>query len=211
MPRHIEHVETAEPVTALALRPPLAVVEEASFSTLSARTIAACSLATRFRDATRRVTERYLRQAREAGRMLLLLPRSRGGRPHNNSSIQWTSFQRAVAEAGICRATASKWQQLAAIPDAEFEQRVAEMVGRCTMDTFLRGRTTRGRRRPIENRSALHSITICCAHAEWAAVTDYLNILAERLGCSPSNALLHLVLEARARDGRRGGADGDSR
>lgn len=68
-----------------------------------------------------------LRARRKAGELLAEVPRDSGGRPAGNSSQAETSFtpyQNVLKEAQIPRPTAARYEQLARIPDEQFEQHV---------------------------------------------------------------------------------------
>ena len=93
-----------------------------STDSLIEQTVAACKTALKFTVALRRRGEQYLRAIREAGRLLSLVQRSRGGRPMNNVSAGLTSYQLAVRDAGISRETACVWRRVSAISDADFER-----------------------------------------------------------------------------------------
>jgi hypothetical protein len=70
----------------------------------------------------------------------LEVQRSSGGRPEKNSSHDGTSYQRTLKNNQLARSTASRWQQLAAIPEEEFERSVnatKEVVGDVTTASLL--------------------------------------------------------------------------
>jgi hypothetical protein len=97
-----------------------------------ARAVAACVIAHERTVALRRDAATYLRAVREAGRHLLLVQRSGGGRPEKNSVRRVTSFQDVLERARISRPTASRWQKVAGVPDTTFEDflRIARETGR---------------------------------------------------------------------------------
>jgi hypothetical protein len=62
-----------------------------------------------------------IRAERQAGRLLSELQKSKGGRPDNSLPAEKSFFAQAKEDAGISDVQAWKWQQLAAVPDDEFE------------------------------------------------------------------------------------------
>jgi hypothetical protein len=113
---------------------------------LIAAAVAACA---RVRDpgvALHQHAAQQLRAVREAGRRLSLVQRSDGGRPLNNSSRGLTSYQCALKQAGISRQTAHAWRRVAAIPNFDFEQFIADAtltMGDLTISALLRARDPR--------------------------------------------------------------------
>ncbi len=89
------------------------------------RTVAACATALRQVIARRRGAEEHLRAVREAGRQLLGVQRSLGGRPGRNSVRRLTSFQAVLERATISRQTAYSWQRVAQVPQADFDRYLA--------------------------------------------------------------------------------------
>lgn len=75
-----------------------------------------------------RAAEIKLRAERKAGELLAQVPRDKGGRPAENSphrEASFTGYQSAIRDAGIPKATAERWQQVAAIPEPVFEDHIA--------------------------------------------------------------------------------------
>lgn len=70
-------------------------------------------------------TEIKVRAERRCGELLRTVERSGGGRPPDNSSKRETSYQQTLNENDIPRATADRYQQLAAMPADHFETAVA--------------------------------------------------------------------------------------
>ena len=68
-----------------------------------------------------------LRARRKAGELLAAVPRDAGGRPKENSAHaepSFTPYQEVLKEAQLPAPTAKRFQQLARIPDEEFERHV---------------------------------------------------------------------------------------
>jgi hypothetical protein len=93
---------------------------------LIAHAVHACERARAFTRALHETAEAHLRAAREAGRLLSLVKRSRGGRRKKNTSGGLTSYQSALAQAGISRDTACVWRRVSDISDADFERFIAD-------------------------------------------------------------------------------------
>jgi N6-adenosine-specific RNA methylase IME4 len=70
--------------------------------------------------AARHAEEIKLQAQRKAGSFLAKLEKSKGGRPGNNSLQAATSYQSALKDTGIERTTAHRWQQVAAVPEKQF-------------------------------------------------------------------------------------------
>jgi hypothetical protein len=62
--------------------------------------------------------------------MLAEMERSKGGRPSENSSQPVTSFESALADVGLNKMAASRWQSIAEMPAEEFEQHIAKTKAR---------------------------------------------------------------------------------
>lgn len=85
-------------------------------------------------DDINRVTEIKLRAERRAGEMLRELPKDTGGKHHHKSyspqpgenKIKPLTKDKAIADAGISKGSADRWQQIADIPEPEFERFIAE-------------------------------------------------------------------------------------
>jgi hypothetical protein len=88
--------------------------------------VQACQRARAFTSALQETAEAHLRAAREAGRLLSLVKRSRGGRRKKNASGGLTSYQFALKQAGISRDTACVWRRVSEISDATLERFIAE-------------------------------------------------------------------------------------
>ena len=67
-----------------------------------------------------------LRAERWAGELLAEIERGNGGRPGKNSYHDGTSFESTIADAGIAKMTAYRWQSIAALLIGSFEQFIAE-------------------------------------------------------------------------------------
>ncbi len=89
---------------------------------LVARAVEACVRVRGYAVELNRTAEQKLRGIREAGRLLVLVQRSDGGRPLKNASSDLTSYQIALQGAGISRQTAHAWRRVAEIPEQQFEQ-----------------------------------------------------------------------------------------
>jgi len=70
-------------------------------------------------------TEIKVRAERRCGELLAQVDRTEGGRPSKNSSKAETSYQQALNDNKLPRATADRYQQLAAMPEEHFETAVA--------------------------------------------------------------------------------------
>ncbi len=73
----------------------------------------------------RRACEIRLRAERRSGQMIAEMEKHEGGRPLENQSYAATGYPPTLAELGITKDQSSKWQQLAALPQEEFEARLA--------------------------------------------------------------------------------------
>ena len=76
-------------------------------------------------EAQNQCAEIKLRAERKAGEVLEGIPRSDGGRPQKNSDRDEPSFQKAIEDIGVSKTAATRWQQAASVPEAEFEAHVA--------------------------------------------------------------------------------------
>ena len=78
------------------------------------------------------IAEIKLRAERRAGELLAELERDKGGRPKNSSQTDtsFSEYTNAIENAGIARATAHRWQEIAGIPEEKFEQHIAEKKSR---------------------------------------------------------------------------------
>ena len=113
----------------------------ATLNGLIADAVAACASVRASGIALHQPAEQKLRAIREAGRRLSLVQRSDGGRRLNNSSSGLTSYQFALKQAGISRQTAHAWRRVAAIPEPDFEQFIADAklaMGDLTVAELLR-------------------------------------------------------------------------
>lgn len=103
-------------------------------------------------------TEIKVRAERRCGELLRVVERSDGGRPEKNSSKRETSYQQALSENDIPRATADRYQQLADMPDAHFETAVATAkatAGEVTTAFMLReAKKTRPTAKPMKGKRA---------------------------------------------------------
>ena len=66
-----------------------------------------------------------MRAERKCGELLAKVERTDGGRPFKNSSNAGTSYQQVLNDNKLPRATAGRYQQLAAMPEEHFETAVA--------------------------------------------------------------------------------------
>jgi hypothetical protein len=67
-----------------------------------------------------------LRAERRCGELLKKMEKAKGGRPVENRSHDVTgSSQQTLADFGISKPQSSRWQDLASIPEAEFEEALA--------------------------------------------------------------------------------------
>ena len=85
-------------------------------------------------------TEIKVRAERRAGELLAQVERATAGRPQKNSCHRDTNYQQALKENGVAGKTAHRWQQLAAIPEEEFERSVnatKEVMGEVTTASLL--------------------------------------------------------------------------
>ena len=85
-------------------------------------------------------TEIKVRAERRAGEMLAQVERAQAGRPAKNSFHDGTNYQQALKENGVAKVTAHRWQQLAAIPEEQFERSVnatKEVMGEVTTASLL--------------------------------------------------------------------------
>ena len=64
-----------------------------------------------------------LRAERKAGQLLRDMEKAKAGRPPQNRSTDTTDYRggKTLRELGISKDQSSKWQKLAAVPEAEFE------------------------------------------------------------------------------------------
>ena len=67
--------------------------------------------------------ELKLRAERKAGEMLRAMPKHGGGRPSENRLHDVTS---SLADVGVTKIQSHRWQQVAAVPEPEFERHLAE-------------------------------------------------------------------------------------
>ena len=77
------------------------------------------------RTVTNKYAEKMVRSVRATGALIAELPRSPGKRTDKEPAE--THFRRFVSDAAIDERTARNWQFVAAIPQEEFEQRIAEL------------------------------------------------------------------------------------
>ena len=99
-----------------------------------------------------------LRARRKAGELLAAVPRDSGGRPENSSQAETSSteYQQVLKEADLPRPTANRFEQLAKIPDAEFEQHVtANRADQITTAAALRKAKEVDRQRKRDDNQAL--------------------------------------------------------
>ena len=123
-------------------------------------------------------TEIRVRAERKAGEMLAGFKKSKGGKPkkqigrlnrpvtepENTESFVFgdisdgTAHVKTLADLGISKDESANWQQLAAIPEEEFEISVAtakEKAGKVTISTVLKPKTTKKRENsPCDARTA---------------------------------------------------------
>jgi hypothetical protein len=76
-------------------------------------------------EAERRACEIRLRAERRAGQLLSGMDRAGRGRPEKMSDDTTLSPTPTLSDLGVSRDQSSKWQQLAAVPEAEFESALA--------------------------------------------------------------------------------------
>lgn len=78
-------------------------------------------------EAERRACEIRLRAERKAGALLSEMEKSKGGRPQKtpDNPVGSSEYRDAVRSTGINEKTAERWQQLAQVPDHEFEAALA--------------------------------------------------------------------------------------
>jgi hypothetical protein len=72
-------------------------------------------------EAERKAADVRLRGERRSGELLAELARGEAGRPKKNSVQAESNFQQAKRSAGISDTQATRWQQLANVPKAQFE------------------------------------------------------------------------------------------
>jgi len=95
-------------------------------------------------EAERKAADVRLRAERRTGELLKDLARSEGGRPAKNPSNDATSFDdpseysAALDSAGLSRQTANRYQQLANVPEEQFERHLADPVRKPTTNGILR-------------------------------------------------------------------------
>jgi len=156
--------------------------------------VEACRRAKRYRIASTEAAELHLRAIREAGRLLSLVDRARGGRPPANSSRGLTSYQLAIQEAGISRQTASTWRDVAEVPEAEFERFLAQARrghSRLTIAELLR--------HPCEPSTAPRTVTLTFSAAERERFTRLIDVLgAAHFSATPAETVLLIVERAHA-------------
>lgn len=91
-----------------------------------------------------RAAEIKIRAERKAGEILATMPRDSGGRPSKENSRHdggsFMTFTDTITEVGIPETTARRWQEVAAIPEPLFEERIAEvkLEGELTTTGLLR-------------------------------------------------------------------------
>jgi hypothetical protein len=121
--RHVRfRLGIMSPMTKTIRSTPIHVEQSTSVDNAIACAIAACARVLHNAIAVASIGAKYLRAAREAGRLLSLGQRSDGGRPYKNSSRGLTSYQFALQQAGITRQTANVWRRVADINEYAFEQ-----------------------------------------------------------------------------------------
>ena len=113
-------------------------------------------------DVQNQAAEVALRARRKAGELLAAVPREerRGaGRPPRIGSqpeTQFTEYQRTLKEAGLPKPTANRFEQLAKIPDAEFERHVTgTKADEITTAAALRKGKEAGRQRQRDDNQSL--------------------------------------------------------
>lgn len=78
------------------------------------------------RTVTNKYAEKMVRSVRATGALIAELPREKAGRKKQGEEIKPTHWLNFLADASISASTAKNWQLVAVIPEAEFEQRIAE-------------------------------------------------------------------------------------
>ena len=146
--RHVRfRLGIMSPMTKTIRSTPIHVEQSTSVDNAIACAIVACARVLHNAIAVASIGAKYLRAAREAGRLLSLGQRSDGGRPYKNSSRGLTSYQFALQQAGITRQTANVWRRCSA-------------GSRARMAARKRGATRRwGISRNCSNASSLMSAT----------------------------------------------------
>lgn len=78
-------------------------------------------------EAERRACEIRIRAERKCGQLLREMEKAKAGRPPENRSRDKTDFRGAptLSDRGISKSQSSRWQALAAVPEAEFEATLA--------------------------------------------------------------------------------------
>lgn len=103
-------------------------------------------------------TEIKIRAEQKTGELLAQVDRSDGGRPAENSSKAETSYQRVLRENDIPRATAHRYEQLAAMPPEHFETAIATAkatAGEVTTAFMLReAKAAKPQPKPIKTKKA---------------------------------------------------------
>ena len=74
------------------------------------------------REAEKQAAEIRIRAERKTGQLLAVSEKSEGGRPTKNQSIDTTGSTQTLADIGISKDQSSKWQQLAELPEEDFDE-----------------------------------------------------------------------------------------
>lgn len=129
----------------------------------------------------KQATEIKVRAEMRCGELLKAVERSDGGRPAENSSKAETSYQRTLRENNIPRATAARYEQLAAMPKEHFETAIEtakEMAGEVTTAHMLR--LAEELRATNEVREMLKPTRADKANAAWLPILEALRLLDKR-------------------------------
>jgi hypothetical protein len=172
----------------------LSVRHFAAPDTLIASAVDACKQARGITSTLQQTAEAHLHAVREAGRLLSIVQRSDGGRPHKNSSRGLTSYQHAVQQAGISRQTANRWRRVAAIPEDAFDQFIDDAIREgwdLTIAELLRVCDP-----PSAPEERPNTVTLHLSDAELRTFEQHIGVLTGSLFCRDNSEAVMAIVQS---------------
>jgi len=86
-------------------------------------------------EAYNHAAEVKVRAERKAGEMLAKIPKATGGKPYQSTSNNLLPVEKTLKELGVSKIQSSRWQEMAEIPEEQFEKFIEDAIGQTPITT----------------------------------------------------------------------------